>query len=192
MTLDHFYLDMDLWLKGQWPTYLGKNCPFDNRKGICASFLAWCMSKDLPYVELDAALMAEFEEAGLHAIWPFGTDKEDLYTGARLNWIGLRADRATERQVKLALRDLLAWVDKGCPDHESFRKSGALCISVNLWLQRRGCSAQSDWLESLFEAEGLAKDFPFNGGSASNFRKEVTDHTLYQNPKRLAWLRSHT
>ncbi len=196
MTLDHFYLDMDLWLKVEWP-YENEDCPFDEKQGICANLQEWCKANGASYGELSPSLAAEFKDAGLHPIGPFGhffNGTGNLYTGARLNWIGLRAHRATERQVRRALQDLQTWVEGGCPDHVIFSRHNAICHTTKRWFNHH---SYQDWLvlyyfKDLFDAEGFNIEAPFNNGSLKQFRAELDKGTVYQNPKRLAWLRSHT
>ena len=201
MTLDHFYLDMDLWLKGEWP-YEEEDCPFYEKQGVCANLQKWCRANGAPYGELSAGLAAEFKDAGLHSIWPFGhffNGTGDLYTGARLNWIGLRAHRAIEGRVKRALQALLTWVEGGCPDHELFSRHNAICHTTRFWFRHHRYPYWSVrywpvlvYFKDLFDAEGLNREVPFNNGSLKQFRAELDKGTVYQNPKRLAWLRSHT
>ncbi len=84
-------------------------------------------------------------------------------------------------------RDILAWVEEGCPDHETFVRCAGLCYNLFTLF---GYDLARE-MDAQFKLAGLNPWYPFNHGSDSNYWSEKLSNTIYANPKRLAWIREH-
>lgn len=96
-------------------------------------------------------------------------------------------------------RDLQAWIDAGCPEPNPhfFRKRRGLCANLDAWCEKQHDLSYEQWrvldleLTSSFQEAGLDICYPFNEGSRMQFREEAYDLAMYENPKRLEWVRNH-
>lgn len=100
-----------------------------------------------------------------------------------------------DKKLREFYKEVLAWVEAGCPEHKSFYKSGALCVLLCNWHHNRGVfhrlmydyrklkAKQAD----LFRDEnGCENMFPFG---VEAYRLGALARNHYTNPKRLAFLR---
>lgn len=86
-------------------------------------------------------------------------------------------------------KDLLAWIKDGQKPHAVFSKHQALCHTV---FRYAGYDAAHRLMED-FEQTGLKvaiQGIPFNTNPAS-YDIECLKGTLYQNPRRLHWIKYH-
>lgn len=100
-------------------------------------------------------------------------------------------------------RQILRWVDDGCPKHKVFDTNMGLCRNLKDWAVENGYSAHylSCALYAAFRARGLDDTYPFylplNGVFYTNDEFETARRqyreergSIYKNGRRLHWLRS--
>ena len=97
--------------------------------------------------------------------------------------------------LKLFYLDIQSWIESGCPDSKVFSKHYGLCTNMGVWLWDLGMKDSIDYYKDLlgdsFESAGLHYYVPFNNGNDWDYNKEYNEHTLYENPHRLEWIRKH-
>lgn len=89
-------------------------------------------------------------------------------------------------------REVQAWVDEGCPDRVDLMSVVGLCGNLSNWLAKQGLPNDAIDLiyqeqSRLFEAAGLAPDYPFNEDDC-DYDLEINK---YRQPARLAWIKEH-
>lgn len=84
-------------------------------------------------------------------------------------------------------KDLLAWIKDGQKPHAVFSKYWALCHTVSRYA---GDDEEANRLADAFAEAGLNRGTPFNEDFAS-WNLECLCGTLYQNPRRLHWIKYH-
>lgn len=94
-------------------------------------------------------------------------------------------------QLRQFLREYLAWVATGGDErHACFDRGLGLCANLYGWQLEAGIKTASLALElkRLFEQDGLNTEYPFM--SDDEYFDECEHDTCWQNPVRLAWVRS--
>lgn len=109
-------------------------------------------------------------------------------------------------QLKLFYLNLQAWIDERFPPHSVFDCNRPLCPALLKWAVYRelDCFASSNLNDELFnqfvEAYQLKKVsgtlFPFNSlrpglSAMDDYLLECDLGRVYDNPKRLAWIKEH-
>lgn len=89
------------------------------------------------------------------------------------------------RTLKQFYRQMQAWIDDGCPEHEVFSRRCGLCVNLASWAW--GDDFNFD-LKNQFDEAGLHRRHPFNGGNPEQYLNELD---RYKNPARLAWIKEH-
>lgn len=92
-------------------------------------------------------------------------------------------------ELKQFYREIQQWIDDGCPDHDVFRKTTAICLSLERWLGYFDRKVNKI-LEDSFNDAGLDFVLPFNK-DLGEFEVEMLNHSIYKNPARLAWIKEH-
>lgn len=87
--------------------------------------------------------------------------------------------------MKTFYKDLLAWIREGQKPHAVFYKHGTLCGALS-----RYAGDEEPNLADAFEEAGLNRGTPFNEDFAS-WNLECRNGTVYQNPRRLHWIKYH-
>lgn len=87
-------------------------------------------------------------------------------------------------ELRQGLADWLAWVERGAPEGEPFRRCEGLCRSMQ---DVAKIYHSHDELKDLFESQGLHRLYPFGEDDFDRRRFEDTQHKC---PKRLAWVRA--
>lgn len=82
-------------------------------------------------------------------------------------------------------KDLLAWIRDGQKPHAAFYKHGTLCGALS-----RYAGDEEPNLADAFEEAGLNRGTPFNEDFAS-WNLECRNGTVYENPRRLHWIKYH-
>lgn len=92
-------------------------------------------------------------------------------------------------------KDMECWIDGPSKEHPCFTDQHGLCENLELWLSRQ---YEMDWedvvnirreLKDHFISRGLDSNYPFNGGDRLSYKDDFLNGTMYQNPKRLEWIR---
>jgi len=94
-------------------------------------------------------------------------------------------------ELKQFYRELLSWVNEGCPKHPIFEKHRPLCITLHSW-----CIYNEYYLEfTSFQREQRALFHKLNDNPACPFNQdycewktETRNHLVYKNLKRLAFI----
>lgn len=84
------------------------------------------------------------------------------------------------KELKQFFIDLQAWVDAGFPEHSIFETDAGICLN----LENYDIYLVYD-LEEIFDF----KDYPFNDNKRVSFDNECDTDTLWQNSKRLAFVK---
>lgn len=100
--------------------------------------------------------------------------------------------------------EIHAWIGEGTPAGQGFRTTFGLCYNLELWVERKGFSYTTmetlDEIQSnMFLADYGTTAFPFNfvddddreAGMCTQYDEEAESGTIFQNPKRLAWINCH-
>ena len=197
MNLDRYILDMNAWVCGQWFPY--NSSRFKDTEGLLGNAGRWALEEGVSEKHLKTVLKTvldryEKEHQMKFSAVPIG-NREDLYRSQTLRIFLMREARAVaSKHLLLGFKAMTIWIDQGQEPHPVFREGRAICESMDQWFSshRLRRKPMSDLLETMFISEGLDHNYPFNNGSSSEFFDEEEDLRFYQNPKRLAWLRSHT
>jgi hypothetical protein len=90
-------------------------------------------------------------------------------------------------------KDLLAWVDAGCPPHKAFQKRTGLCGNLIWWCKDSACDKTHPIYEmqNQFREAGKNLYFPFNYGHDEHYAIEYALNTLFHNKQRLDWIKRH-
>ncbi|WCD56038.1 hypothetical protein [Caulobacter phage BL198] len=81
-------------------------------------------------------------------------------------------------------RDMLAWIEAGCPDHQRFRKSSGLCSNSESY--GVGVEVQQDLIDK-YGARGTA--YPFGGYTLYYERAFSRRLGQYESKARVAFIR---
>jgi len=92
--------------------------------------------------------------------------------------------------MEMFYKDLLAWIKDGQKPHAVFNRHRAVCQTVSRYADEEEANRLVNGLADAFEEAGLNRGTPFNEDSASWYL-ECHNGTLYQNPKRLHWIKYH-
>ena len=89
-------------------------------------------------------------------------------------------------------KDVLAWVQAGCPveNQHAFYKEVGLCSNLSDWAPSYTADALVEYQLELFRDAGLDATWPFDGSSVE-YRTSRTRAGLYGNTRRLKWLQDH-
>ncbi|EMI5830830.1 TPA: hypothetical protein ACP7Q5_004810 [Escherichia coli] len=105
-------------------------------------------------------------------------------------------------------REILRWIEDGCPEHASFMDRMGLCLNAEVWLYDRMSEQPEAWKKSRefrqalinqFVIAGLHDTYPFNefvppagnedDALAARAFREYLHEVKYRNPRRLKWIR---
>src|SRR5690606_33258531 len=132
-----FYDDLQAWLDDGCPD----NQIFDQRTGLCETLKRWARLSHIKYINIPHPILKnelehQFETAHLCKRIPFNKDVKEywkeLSLGAiyqnphRVAWINKHASKT----LKQFYREIQAWIDDGCPVHDVFDQSTALCETL--------------------------------------------------------------
>ena len=88
-------------------------------------------------------------------------------------------------------KDLLTWINEGCPEYNTynFQPHVGLCTSFKKWVLK---TYPDDvfWLDEFtytFVKEGLDRWQPFN----QSYKEYINKQNKYTNPARLNWIKEH-
>ena len=84
-------------------------------------------------------------------------------------------------------RELQAWIDSGMLNTEIFTKHAGICLNASRYFTN---DQAIDALILQFKEAGLHTILPF-AEDHDQYWLELNSGTLYTNPKRLAWIKSH-
>lgn len=90
------------------------------------------------------------------------------------------------KTLKQFYREIQAWIDAGCPEHDVFYKDDGICIQLELWPSYH--EDLSSKMKQSFRMSGLDEVYPFNEGSPEDY---LAEEDYYKNPARLAWIKEH-
>lgn len=96
-------------------------------------------------------------------------------------------------ELKAFYQTMLAWLANDMPETAYFDRHAGLCHNLVMFLRARNtkwedlCSITEEQ-RAQFRQAGLDQVYPFNYDG-----NDYTDdrHTMYENPKRLAWIKEH-
>lgn len=92
-------------------------------------------------------------------------------------------------ELALFYREVQNWISQGFPEHPIFSPDYAVCLNLSIWSDHSEDLTHE--LKRQFKKEGLNSVYPFNNGNNSEFLEELMAEKLWQNPKRLEWVRNH-
>lgn len=94
--------------------------------------------------------------------------------------------------LKEYLQSVQVWIEQGCPRNAPYIVTCGLCRNTYNFFP-------GDWeaieklqreLEDAFCADGLDPDYPFNS-SGEDYDNDCFTLSMWENPKRLAWVKKH-
>lgn len=97
--------------------------------------------------------------------------------------------------LKEFYQDIQDWVDQGCPTYNyyAFSTGVGLCTNLLGWSYKK--ELNSGLLQKQLEAEfiqaKLPPNYPFNWGDGDDYTKEVIYRSMYNNSRRLQWIKEH-
>lgn len=83
------------------------------------------------------------------------------------------------KTLKQFYREMQAWIDAGCPEHEAFHTDYGLCFNLELW-------SHFDHDLNAELRDSIGTEYPFNNDSGEDYFSEIHH---YKNPARLAWVK---
>lgn len=83
------------------------------------------------------------------------------------------------------------WIKDGTPEHKIFMSDFGMCSNLREFCRVHKYDRWDAYLELLdsFRYAGLDRGYPFSSGDEYN--SEHRNNTVYSNPIRLNWIKSH-
>ena len=103
------------------------------------------------------------------------------------------SDYQIELYLKTFFINLQAWIDNGCPDHESFTKSYGICTNLCGYMSSYPGNILSD--EDMVTVDTYLDEVVFEGepipfcATSQAYSTESLNKTLYSNKERLAFIK---
>lgn len=97
-------------------------------------------------------------------------------------------------ELKKFYRAMQIWIVSGCPQDNpyNFQDNIGLCANVVEFSAIENIYKDlGDEMYEQFDSEGLDYCYPFNDRWGNEYVNESNVHTIYKNPKRLAWIARH-
>lgn len=98
-------------------------------------------------------------------------------------------DKKIKKPQRQFFRDINKWIQEGCQPHRTFYRFGGLCTNYALWCTDN-CKKRHS-IKLYFHRLGYDSPvYPFDD-TIEDLLKEIREETIFQNPKRLAFIKKH-